>query len=55
MPLLNQQLNRELTKGVQSTGKTNDIRLIGLLAKENTIEVQVFVAAELLISSDGVF
>jgi hypothetical protein len=55
MPLLNQQLNRELTKGVQSTGKTNDVRLIGLLAKENAMEVQVFVSAELSVSSDGVF
>ncbi|MBS1599194.1 MAG: DUF4403 family protein [Bacteroidetes bacterium] len=55
MPLMNEQLNRQLTKGVYSSGKTNDIRIIGLMARDNAMQVQVFVDADLTISSDGVF
>ena len=54
-PFMNQQLNRELTKGVFSSGKTNDVRLIGLLATENEMHVQVFISADIAVSSDGVF
>jgi hypothetical protein len=55
MPLLNEQLNRQLTKGVYTTGKTTDIKVIGLLARDSAMEVQIFVAADLTVSSDGVF
>jgi hypothetical protein len=55
MPMLNEQLNKELTKGVYASGKANDIRLVGLLARESTVEVQIFVSGDLTISSNGVF
>lgn len=53
MPFMDEQLNKELTKGIFSSGKTKDIRVVGLLAKDKTIQVQLFIAADLTISSDG--
>ena len=55
LPVINEKLNRKLTKGVYSAGKTNDIRVIGLLAKDNSMQVQVYVSAEVEVMSDGVF
>ncbi len=55
LPVINEKLNRKLTKGVYSAGKTNDIRVIGLLAKDNSMQVQLYVSAEVALMSDGVF
>jgi len=55
MPMLNEQMNKQLTNGVYSVGKTHEVRLIGLLAGKDILEAQVFIKAELAITSDGVF
>jgi hypothetical protein len=55
LPQLDARLNRELIKDVYSKGKTQDIRLIGLLAQPNTLQVQVFIKAELAVLSNGIF
>jgi len=53
LPSFDAQLSRELAPGVYSTGKTKDVRIIGLLAGERTLEVQVMVSANVLITSKG--
>jgi hypothetical protein len=55
MPAINDQLNRQLTKGIFARGKAKEIHVIGLLAKEDVMHVQLFVTADLAILSDGVF
>ena len=52
-PMLDTQLNRSLTRDTWSTGKTRDIRLIGLLSQEKGLQVQLYVAANLSITSLG--
>ncbi len=51
--MLDTQLNRSLTRDTWSTGKTRDIRLIGLLSQEKGLQVQLYVAANLSITSLG--
>jgi len=55
LPALNEQLNRQLTKGVYTRGKSKEVKVIGLLAKQDILQVQLFVSADLAILSDGVF
>jgi Domain of unknown function (DUF4403) len=50
---LDEQLNRELTKNVYSTAKTSNIRLIGLLAGPNRLQLQLHLRTELAILSTG--
>ncbi len=55
LPLFDARLNRQLTKGIYSQGKTRDIRLIALLAEPQALRVQVWVKADLAVLSDGIF
>ncbi len=47
------QINRQLTKDIFLSGKTHDVKLIGLLAQKNALQIQILVEANLSIVSDG--
>ncbi len=53
MPGMDAQINRQLTKDIFLSGKTNQVKLIGLLAQKNALQIQIFVDANLSIVSDG--
>ncbi|HTS42763.1 MAG TPA: DUF4403 family protein [Puia sp.] len=55
LPALNARLNTELTNGLHSSGKINDIKLIGLLARENDLQVQLMISADFSVLSNGLF
>ena len=43
----NAQLNRQLTTNISSSGIAKDARLIGLLARQDALQVQVYIKAEI--------
>jgi hypothetical protein len=47
LPMLNAALNRKLDNGIFSVGKINELKLIGLLAKKDVLQVQVHAGANL--------
>jgi hypothetical protein len=53
LPSINAQLNRQLSPTVYSSGKAREIRLIGLLTGEKTLQVQVLLNANLSLISTG--
>ncbi len=53
-PMLDAQLNRKLAPDVFTTGKTRELKLIGLLSQEKGLQVQIFVSANLSITSLGI-
>jgi Domain of unknown function (DUF4403) len=54
LPGMSAQLNRKLTNNLFCTGKAKDIRMMGLLAGERGLEVQLYISAELSILSNGI-
>ena len=50
IPLIESYLNRKLTNSISLTGKINQIRLIGLLAKKEEIQVQVYTTGNLSVT-----
>jgi hypothetical protein len=53
LPAMDAQINRQLTKDISISGKTHEVKLIGLLAQKNALQIQLFVEASLSIISDG--
>ena len=53
MPTLNAQLNRMVMSHLYTTGQIKELKLIGLLAGENSLQAQLFVRAELSVTSTG--
>jgi hypothetical protein len=52
-PVMDAQLNKRLAPMVFSTGKTREVKMIGLLANEKGLQVQVHVKASLSITCTG--
>jgi hypothetical protein len=44
---IEQQMNREMTKGIFCSGKLKEAKMIGLLATRENLQVQLFIAADL--------
>ncbi len=53
LPALNAQLNRQLAPTVYSNGKIMGIKLIGLLTGEKTLQMQLYINANLAITNTG--
>ena len=53
MPTINAQLNRMVMSHLYTTGQIKELKLIGLLAGENSLQAQLFVRAELSVTSTG--
>jgi len=53
LPLLDAQLNRNITPTLRSNGEIRQLKLIGLLAGEKNLQAQLFVQAELALTSTG--
>jgi hypothetical protein len=53
MPTINAQLNRMLMSHLYTSGQIKELKLIGLLAGENSLQAQLFVRAELSVTSTG--
>ncbi|PWT73602.1 MAG: hypothetical protein C5B59_13070 [Bacteroidetes bacterium] len=53
--LVNDQLNRELAKGIYSSGKCADMKVIGLLAREDKMLAQFQISGDVSVNSSGVF
>jgi len=47
---IDQQLNREIIKGIFSRGRLNEARIIGMLITKENIQLQVFINADLAIA-----
>lgn len=45
--MIDQQLNREWTKGIYSTGSLKEAKIIGMLVTTQNIQLQLFIAGEL--------
>ena len=50
LPALDAQLNRPLGLGLSGTGNVRELKLIGLLAGENTLQAQLYVNANLAVT-----
>jgi hypothetical protein len=50
-PTLNAQLNRTLTPGVFTTGEVKELKMIGLQAGEKNIQAQVFIKADISVTT----
>lgn len=54
LPILNEKLNTtKLANNIYSSGKVNDIRIIGLLAQNNVLQMQVYTNANISLISTG--
>lgn len=54
LPTLNEKLNStKLTNNIFSSGSFNDIKIIGLLARDSTLQMQVYTNANITITSTG--
>jgi Domain of unknown function (DUF4403) len=53
LPMLDAQLNRPLAPNLFTRGSTKDLRMIGLLAGDKTLQVQLAVKADLSVVSTG--
>ncbi|HVS94974.1 MAG TPA: DUF4403 family protein, partial [Puia sp.] len=53
LPLLNAQLNRTVTPALRTSGEIRQLKLIGLLAGEKQLQAQLFIQAELSVTSLG--
>lgn len=48
---IDQQLNREIIKGVYAQGNLKEAKMIGFLATEENLQVQLFITADLCVAS----
>ncbi len=53
MPTINAQLNRMVMSHLYTSGQIKELKLIGLLAGENSLQAQLFVRADLSVTSTG--
>ena len=53
LPILDAQLSRQLAPNLRSSGHVKQLRLIGLLAGERSIEAQLYVSADLAVTGTG--
>ncbi|HEX3935069.1 MAG TPA: DUF4403 family protein, partial [Puia sp.] len=53
LPTINAQLNRAITPYLHTNGEIRQLKLIGLLAGENSVQAQLFVQAELSVTDTG--
>ena len=53
LPLLNAQLNRTITPTLRTNGEIRQLKLLGLLAGEKELQAQLFIQAELSVTSAG--
>ena len=53
LPTINAQLNRAITPYLHTNGEIKQLKLIGLLAGENSVQAQLFVQAELSVTDTG--
>lgn len=53
LPSINAQLNRTVTPYLRTSGDIKELKLIGLLAGENSLQVQLFIRAELAVTDTG--
>jgi Domain of unknown function (DUF4403) len=53
LPLLDAQLNRQLSPNLYTRGNAKDVRMIGLLAGDKTLQVQLALKADLSVISSG--
>ena len=53
MPALDARLNTPLATNILSSGKFNEIKIIGLLAQNNSIQLQVYTNANISIIAAG--
>ncbi|MBS1667272.1 MAG: DUF4403 family protein [Bacteroidetes bacterium] len=52
-PMLDSKLNNQLASHIFTSGKFNDIKIIGLLAQKNSIQMQVYTNANISIIGTG--
>jgi hypothetical protein len=50
---INAQLNRAITPYLHTNGEIKQLKLIGLLAGENSLQAQLFIQAELAVTATG--
>ena len=53
LPSINAQLNRSITPYLHTSGEIKQLKLIGLLAGENSLQAQLFIQAELAVTDTG--
>ena len=53
LPMLDAQLNRTLAPNLYSRGNIKELKMIGLLAGDKTLQTQLFVKADLSVTSTG--
>ena len=53
LPSINAQLNRAITPYLYTNGEIKQLKLIGLLAGENSLQAQLFIQAELAVTDTG--
>jgi hypothetical protein len=53
IPLLDAQLNRTLAPNIYTKGSIRELKMIGLLAGEKSLQAQLFVKADLSVTSTG--
>jgi len=53
MPMLDAQMNRTLAPNLYSQGEIKELKMIGLLAGDKSIQTQLFVKADLSVVSTG--
>ncbi len=53
LPSIDAQLNRAITANLHTSGEITQLKLIGLLAGENSLRVQLYIQAELAVTATG--
>ncbi|HVV06031.1 MAG TPA: hypothetical protein VHC96_17485, partial [Puia sp.] len=53
MPMLDAQMNRTLAPNLYTRGEIKELKMIGLLAGDKSIQTQLFVKADLSVVSTG--
>jgi hypothetical protein len=53
MPMLDAQLNRTLAPNIYTMGNIKELKMVGLLAGDKSLQAQLFVKADLSVTSTG--
>ena len=54
MPLLDAKLNAPLSNNIYSSGKVNDVKILGFLAQKDVIQMQVYANANISLIANGI-
>ena len=54
MPLLDAKINTQLSNNIYSSGKVNDVKILGFLAQKNMIQMQVYANANISFIAIGI-